>query len=298
MTHKYAVAQNIFSVTLPDHLAAWATLQPRFEPFETDSGQEPILKATVATQPLAQCVAHDVYEPDHAGIGFITSRVYRLANGGVTLDFKHVSEPTPRLRMTLTPELDKADITFDPAGDDSDHYFLTHALMIAYMLATCGNGTLMFHSSAVILDGRAYLFQGKSGTGKSTHARMWTQSIPGAELLNDDNPLVRISPDGNSMAYGSPWSGKTHCYRNEAAPVGAFVRIVRADHNRLEPLRPLQAYASLTSSVFYTPFLSPELREARHKAIERLVAQVPCCQMHCQPTPDAALTCMNQLLIG
>ena len=59
---------------------------------------------------------------------------------------------------------------------------------------------------------------GKSGTGKSTHSRLWLENVPGATLLNDDNPIVRLTLVG-AIVYGSPWSGKTPCYKNESAPL-------------------------------------------------------------------------------
>lgn len=296
MKKSYIVADNRFSVTVPDGLSAWAILEPRFKPFEAHSDGGLILDITIHARPLYGSDAQEIYEPDHAGIGFITSRVLRLADKRVVLEFKHVSEAVPRLRMTFSTDMDKAEIVIAPVGDDCDSYFLTHAIMLAFMIASCGHRALMFHSSAVIYDGKAYLFQGKSGTGKSTHSRMWLENIPGAELLNDDNPVVRVSADGSAMAYGSPWSGKTHCYRNIAVPVGAFVRVVRAKENNLVRLKPLKAYASLTTSAFLMPFLSDKLREVRHMTLERLVMSVPCCEIHCLPNAEAAFTCMNSLL--
>lgn len=179
--------------------------------------------------------------------------------------------------------------------DGNDPYILSHALMIAFMMAATGNGSLIVHASTVIYGGKGYLFQGKSGTGKSTHAALWLENIPGAELLNDDNPVIRFSPDGTPMVYGSPWSGKTHCYRNLCAPIGAMVRIVRSQTNELQRLNGLKAYASLTTTVAYLPFLSKEYKDMRHKTIERLAGTVECCEMHCRPDADAALTCMASL---
>lgn len=60
------------------------------------------------------------------------------------------------------------------------------------------------------------------------HSRLWLEHIPDSDLLNDDNPIVRFYPTGEVIVYGSPWSGKTPCYRNEAVPVGAFVRLKQA----------------------------------------------------------------------
>ncbi len=298
MNHKYIVAQNAFTVSMPADLPAWQTLDWHFSPFETtddDTTTPPVLAVDIIVGKLPVCAAETIYQPHFGGIGFITACASRLPDGTLILDFRHINEAAPRLSMHIPPELNKACITLTPDGDSDDAYFITHALMIAYMLATGHNGTLLIHTSAVIFDGKAYLFQGKSGTGKSTHAALWTNNIAGAELFNDDNPLIRFAPDGTAMAYGSPWSGKTHCYRNIAAPIGAFVRIVRDKHNALRRLAPLPAYASLTASVFYLPFLTDALRDTRHNTIERLVATVPCCEMHCRPDADAAITCMRAL---
>lgn len=302
MTQTYLVANNAFSLTLPTDLPAWiSTLRQRFAPFAAERGEGNAshilhVEVVLATGPIAECGGEEVYEPDHAGIGFITSRVVsRSATGEVSIYFKHPAEAGARLCLNLSPEFDRAEILFAPANDDCDPYFLTHSLMIAYMLAALATGTLMFHSSAVIHGGRAYLFQGRSGTGKSTHSRMWLENVDGTELLNDDNPLVALSPAGTAIAYGSPWSGKTNCYRAVTAPVAAFVRIVRAERNHLVPLSPLRAYASLTASALSAPFLPATLRTLRHRTLERLVATTPVCEMHCLPNPDAAHTCLAAL---
>lgn len=292
---KFLVANNLFSVTVPDTLYAWKALQPRFEPFETASDSPEVLRIRVQTGPVVPSDAKLLYEPQHAEIGLIESRILCNSDRQLVIEFKHIGRSETRMQITMSRGFDEADILLMPTGQPSDTHFLSHAVMVAYMLATCAGGTLTIHSSAVIYDGRAYLFQGKSGTGKSTHARMWLQNIPGATLLNDDNPMVRIAPDGTAVAYGSPWSGKTDCYKNQSAPVAAFVRIVRSPDNSLHRLAPLQAYASLTSSTFNMPYMPEALREKRHRAIERLVQTVPCCNMHCRPDADAAKVCMATL---
>lgn len=105
---------------------------------------------------------------------------------------------------------------------------LSSMLRIAFAQAVILRKGLSIHASAVVSDGKAYLFLGKSGTGKSTHARLWLKNIPGSHLLNDDNPAVRLI-DGSPVAFGTPWSGKTPCYRDESAPVGGFVRLRQGD---------------------------------------------------------------------
>ncbi|MDE7376981.1 MAG: hypothetical protein K2N16_09030 [Muribaculaceae bacterium] len=295
MKYTYVIADNAVAVTVADGLDAWREIEPRYRPFAAEEAGKSMLKIGIATGTLQANDDQCIYEPEFAGVGFITARAACREDGSVVMDFRHAEEDKPRLRMSMPHAMDRADIVFDPAGDGCDTYFLTHALMIAYMLGTLCTGTLLIHASAVLLGGKAYLFQGKSGTGKSTHAGLWLRNIPGTERLNDDNPVIRFSADGVATAYGSPWSGKTHCYRAVSAPIGAIVRIVRAKHNELHHLAPLRAYASLTTSVFYMPFLSEDLRAIRHKVIERLACAVPCCEMHCLPDADAARVCHQGL---
>ena len=296
MKKQYLIGNNALSFTVPDDLTAWQVIEPRYAPFATDEAVEPVLEIEIrAEDVLPESESEMIYEPDHAGIDVITARAARKSDGSLVMEFKHIQEGRRRVWMMMSPGNDRAEIVITPQGDVNDPYFLTHALMIAFMLATTGNGTLLIHSSAVLYDGKAYMFQGRSGTGKSTHATLWIANIEGAEQLNDDNPIIRFSADGTAMAYGSPWSGKSHCYRNVSAPIGAMVRIVRSQTNELKRLPVLQAYASLTATVSFLPFLSEEAREMRHKTIERLVGSVPCCEMHCRPDADAALTCMTAL---
>ncbi len=294
MKHIFKIAENSVAISVSEGVSAWEEIERRYRPFATAPDSEKTLEIDIRSGALPENSGERIYKPEYGGIGFITACASRLDDGAIVMEFSHVKQEQPSLWMRMTPRLDRAEIVIVPDCSDSAH-FLTHALMIAFMLGTCRTGTLLIHASSVLYDGKAYLFQGKSGTGKSTHSALWTRHIPGAELLNDDNPVIRFSPDGMAMAYGSPWSGKTHCYRNVSAPIGALVRIVRAKNNELRRLEPLRAYASLTTSVFFMPFLSEELLAARHRVIERLATEVPCCEMYCRPDCDAAFTCRDSL---
>lgn len=295
MKEQYTVAQNAFVISADDGLPAWEALRSRFGQFAGSTALKPVLEVDIRARRLPECGAERIYEPSPSAVSFISARASRQQDSSLILEFMHAAERKPRVWMRMCPELDRAEIALDRDGDSRDHYFLTHALMIAFVLATARTGTLLIHASSVLCGGNAYLFQGKSGTGKSTHAALWTRNIDGAELLNDDHPAIRFSADGVAMAYGTPWSGKTHCYRSVSAPIGAFVRIVRASENQLHTLAPLGAYASLTASVFFMPFIGEDLIEARHRLIERLAASVACCEMHCLPDDEAAITCRRSL---
>ncbi len=295
MEQQYIIAQNALTVKVPDGVTAWEGIESRFSPFSVEgSSLETLFAVDIQVGELPTVNGELIYEPETSGIGFIVARAYRQHDESLLMEFIDVNDGSIHLTMTMPAALNEADITLAANGDPKDTYFLAHALMMAYMLATADNGTLLIHSATVIYQGEAYLFQGRSGTGKSTHAALWVKNIEGAELLNDDNPVIRFS-EGKANVFGSPWSGKTHCYRNLSAPVGAFVRIVRDSENQLVPLSPLKGYASLTTSVLYLPFVSKHARDIRHSLIERLVTQIPCYEMHCRPDAEAALTCQRQV---
>ena len=135
--------------------------------------------------------------------------------------------------------------------------------------------------------GYGYLFLGKSGTGKSTHSQLWLQNIAGVELLNDDNPVIRII-EGKPWVYGSPWSGKTACYRNESVRVGAFVRLYQAPVNRIEQLSVVKGLAALTGSSSLIRW-DEQLGKYAFDTLAELLSEVPVFRLECLPDYEAAL---------
>ena len=78
-------------------------------------------------------------------------------------------------------------------------HILDHLLIFALSVAAVGKGILLIHASTIRYRGKAVMFLGESGTGKSTHSRMWLENIEGSTLLNDDAPAVRISADSTTL---------------------------------------------------------------------------------------------------
>lgn len=102
--------------------------------------------------------------------------------------------------------------------------------------ALATSGTILFHSSAVAVDGMAYLFAAPSGTGKSTHAALWKRYLGDkAVIVNDDKPLVLVS-NGQAFVYGTPWSGKHGLNADLRVKVRAVCFIERAEENRIVKL--------------------------------------------------------------
>lgn len=171
---------------------------------------------------------------------------------------------------------------------------LNDALMLVFAFAGSYRQTMLIHASCIMLGNEAYPFIAESGTGKSTHASLWMKHIEGAHLLNDDNPVIRILDDGQPYIYGSPWSGKTPCYRNRRARLGAVTRIERAPKNSIERQKPLQAFASLltaSSTMKWDRGIYNHLNDA----ITRVIETTPVYTLYCLPDEKAAQLCHQTL---
>ena len=126
---------------------------------------------------------------------------------------------------------------------------LNDVLMLAFAYSLAHGQGVLIHSSCVGLDdGRGAAFIGRSGIGKSTHSRLWLRHVEGARLINDDQPAVRVFPDGNVCIYGTPWSGKTPCYRNDKAQLKGIFCMEQAKENELVRLSPVSAFSELLKS--------------------------------------------------
>ncbi len=171
---------------------------------------------------------------------------------------------------------------------------IDNALMVLYALATAQKGTALFHASTVSDEGYAYMFLGKSGTGKSTHASLWLKYIEGTALVNDDNPVVRTFDDGTAHVYGSPWSGKTPCYRNVSYPLGGIVELSQAPYNRIYRLMGIQAYAALVPSISGKRW-DAAIADGLHQTENALAMTVPMWHLECLPDEEAAHVCHEKV---
>ncbi len=173
---------------------------------------------------------------------------------------------------------------------------IDNALMILFALSTAGQGIALFHASTVSFSDKAYMFLGVSGTGKSTHSSLWLKYIDGTELLNDDNPVVRISDNGSAIVYGSPWSGKTPCYRNQSYPLGGIVLLSQAPYNKIHRLAGLQAYVALVPSISGKRW-DEHIADGLHQTENALAMNVPVWHLECLPDEAAAQLCHKTIAL-
>ena len=174
--------------------------------------------------------------------------------------------------LELNPTLTSRDVA---------QYMGTGAIFARELLSF--DGTFL-HSSAVVLDGKAYLFSAPSGTGKSTHTEKWCRLF-GARYLNDDKPALRLV-DGVWMAYGTPWSGKHDLSSNEGVPVGGVAVLRRGEENSIAQMQPAEALPWIMSQTSYR--LSRANMEKQLILVDQFLRQVPIWQLYCRNEDAAA----------
>lgn len=152
---------------------------------------------------------------------------------------------------------------------------------------------LLMHGSVIAVDGEAYMFTAVSGTGKSTHTRLWRQLFgTRAVMVNDDKPLIRIHGDnGRPIVYGTPWDGKHHLSHNIAVPLKAIVILQRGEQNEIHPVSIQEAFPTLLQQSFRTAQLQDTVRAMQ--LLSDLAQNVALYTLHCNMNPEAAVVAYN-----
>lgn len=168
-------------------------------------------------------------------------------------------------------------------NDESKEYM---GFGTAFYKKLLGFDGIMLHSSAVVYEGKAYLFSAKSGTGKSTHTQLWLKHFgeDKAYILNDDKPAIR-KIDGRYYACGTPFSGKNDISRNELIPLQAICVIKRGNCNRISRLDIDESLYSILNQT-----LRPAAEEAMAEVldiVDGVVKEVPVYELYCNISKEA-----------
>ena len=281
-TKYYQVAEVLFSVTTD---AQDFELMTNYEPFIAVGGsQSKVVFPLTITEGDAITFAEELRQDDEGQVIVCGKTddgrpVFQFIWAGETAGWLVCEHDYSKATLTVTGKYRKL--------------ALDNALMILFALATAGHGVALFHSATVTYDNKAYMFLGVSGTGKSTHSSLWLKYIHGTELLNDDNPVVRVDGDDVTV-YGSPWSGKTPCYRNHSNPLGGIVLLSQAPYNKIQRLSPLMAYAALVPSISGKRW-DKQVAEGLHETEDMMAGEVDVWHLECLPDADAAQLCSKTI---
>ena len=152
-------------------------------------------------------------------------------------------------------------------------------------------GIILFHGSAVALDGEVYLFTAKSGTGKSTHTRLWREVYGDrAVMINDDKPLLAIN-DGEVRVYGTPWNGKHRLGANISAPLKAICILERNAQNVISEENALATFPEILSQTYR--FSDVEGMRSTLALIDKMLKSVKVYRLGCNMDREAAVVSYN-----
>ncbi len=200
-------------------------------------------------------------------------------------DYRIAAEGEPDFSVEITPE----DIERErekATRPCSDPYLEILAVYRKIAEKMPAYDTVLVHGSAIAVDGEAYLFTARSGTGKSTHARLWRELLgERAVMVNDDKPLLHIA-DGRATVFGTPWNGKHRLGANIAVPLKAVCLLTRAEDNFIVPIEKSEAYPELIRQI-YRP-ADPEALRATLSLIDSLTQVVGLYRLGCNMEPEAA----------
>lgn len=214
----------------------------------------------------------------------------------------YATDETPDFSVNITPE----DIAFEKRKSDSEYAyegkeppnFSDGLLEETAVYRKIGEkmpdyDTVIFHGSVIAVDGQGYLFTAKSGTGKSTHTRLWREYLGDkAVMVNDDKPMLKIT-DGGVTVYGTPYNGKHHLGANISVPLRAICILTRSDENHIGRITKPQAYSMLLQQV-YRP-QNPLAMAKTLKLVDKMAEQTALYQLGCNMDISAAETAYNAM---
>lgn len=283
----FNVAEAIFRLRFPDIDDARPYL-PSYRPFHLPSPTEEEKRNLMFTLTVAEGIVPFEGTGKEYGVfdcGGANHSVFALDEGGYRL-LIHTVEGERACAVETTADFRECRVSAY-GDDDIRRYGIGNAIMIAFAFAGAYHHIVLMHSSVTMVGENGYLFLGKSGTGKSTHSALWRSCFEDADLLNDDNPAVRIHEDGNAYVYGTPWSGKTPCYRSLRRRAAAIVKLEQWPENIIRPLPTLEAFATILASCSTMIWDKPSYNHILTTTTQ-MTKLIPVYHLQCLPDNDAA----------
>ena len=283
-----------------------------YEPFGVDQAleDEPIFTLMVEQNGLLSMEQREVYQhvfTDNSEDDMPRIEVYRSSEKGWLMRISQIATSPICCELACNGDFTHGQLYI--VGDCQDVRFcIDNGLMLMYAFRTAPLMTLEMHAAVVVKkvpefqgsngskgeNALGYLFLGHSGTGKSTHARQWLAAFEDAWLLNDDNPILRVMDNGQVRVYGSPWSGKTPCYKNAGVKVGGIVKLSQAPHNKIQTISLPQAYAYMLSSASGLK-MEQTMADNMFETIKHIITHIPCYHLACLPNEEAAKVCWAEI---
>ena len=287
LLYIYRVADFRCSVRVPAELDM-ESLLPSFLPFRWEEEGEELFHLDASHASLPDDGTAVQWEESVNDMGYTrlmkTDNGYRIHIRFTEQGVEHVLQANPRFTKV------QAVIHWN---DPYAGQVLCSMLRMVYSMAVVYHRAISIHASVVQLEGKGYLFMGKSGTGKSTHSALWQATFEGCELLNDDNPTLRLTEEGVKV-YGTPWSGKTPCYKNKHYPLAGMVRLKQAQQNRYTDRKDITAFITILPGCSVIRKDTQQYDTLCATLLE-VIEKVKVGTLECLPDREAALVCFERL---
>ena len=304
---RYCVAGHSFLVESSNEMLLAQMVN--YEPFGVDQAldAEPIFTLKVEQNGLLCDEQRSAYQhvfTDNSEDDMPRIEVYRFSEKEWLIRISQIATSPICCELVCDADFTRGMLHIDAECQDV-RFCIDNGLMLMYAFRTAPLMTLEMHAAVVVRreamgngligeargdEAKGYLFLGHSGTGKSTHARQWLAAFEDAWLLNDDNPILRVMDNGEVRVYGSPWSGKTPCYKNAGVKVGGIVKLSQAPENKIQTISLPQAYAYMLSSASGLK-MEQTMADNMFETIKHIITHTSCYQLDCLPNEEAARVC-------
>ena len=174
-----------------------------------------------------------------------------------------LTDEEPDCTITMTEE----DLKNESSHSNDGHVYVNEEISALYRKIAdllVDDNVIVFHSSAISVDGNGFLITARSGVGKSTHAKLLNEYIgDGFKYINDDKPLLKVE-DNNVTIYSSPWNGKERRGNNISAPLRAIIFLNRGEINTYRKIdNKEEIYIRMLSQIYL-----PKEKSKREKALK------------------------------
>lgn len=230
--------------------------------------------------------------------------IYRIADIIISIDslYPNIHNFCADYRAEGIPDLEvitsQADIDFERSRliqetKQRDEHLEVFAVLRKISERLPSFSTIFMHGSVLAVDGHAFMFTAPSGTGKSTHARLWRELLGERVIMvNDDKPFLRVT-DGHVQAFGTPWNGKHRLGTNTSAPLKAICIIERSEHNHIDRITTSDAYPYILLQT-YRPIDNAMFAETLG-LLDKLSGAVEFYRLGCNMDIEAAQTAYNAM---
>ncbi len=204
----------------------------------------------------------------------------------------HFPQSTRIAEAQLSLDGARAVFHYLPPCADTLREELFHGIRLAFLCFLRQHGMTVIHSSSILYRGKAWLFSGPSGTGKSTHAGLWNR-VYGVPTLNGDLNLLALE-NGLPVIHGLPWCGTSGICSRETHPLGGIILLRQAPADRIEELSPDRKLL-LVQQRLITPSWTEEMLEQNLRALEKLLPGILVCRLHCTKNDTAAVVMRSRI---